>query len=64
MKDLGYGEKYQYAHNYRDHFVRENYFPEDLETTQFFKPGENPREEEMRKRLEQLWKEMKHYGNK
>lgn len=64
MKDLGYGEEYQYAHNYKDHFVRENYFPEGLETTQFFKPGENPREEEMRKRLEHLWKELKTYGNK
>jgi putative ATPase len=64
MKDLGYGENYQYAHNYKDHFVRENYLPEDLDTPQFYMPGENPREEEMRKRLEHLWKEMKNYGTK
>jgi putative ATPase len=64
MKDLGYGENYQYAHNYKDHFVRENYLPEDLDTPQFYLPGENPREEEMRKRLDNLWKEMKNYGKK
>jgi putative ATPase len=64
MKDLGYGEDYQYAHNYKNHFVRENYFPEDLETPQFFRPGENPREEEMGKRLDNLWREMKNYGRK
>ena len=64
MKDLGYGENYQYAHNYKDHFVRENYLPEDLEKKQFYRPGENSREEEMRQRLQKLWKEMKDYGNK
>jgi putative ATPase len=64
MKDLGYGENYQYAHNYKDHFVRENYLPEDLETSQFYQPGENPREEEMRTRLDNLWKETKNYDKK
>ena len=64
MKDLGYGENYQYAHNYSNHFVRENYFPEELENPKFFSPGENPREEDMRIRLDNLWKEMKHYGKK
>jgi len=64
MKDLGYGENYQYAHNYEDHFVRETYLPEDLKSSGYYQPGDNPREEEMRKRLEYLWKEMKSYGKK
>ena len=64
MKDLGYGENYKYAHNYEDHFVRENYLPEDLETPHFYQPGGNPREEEMRTRLNKMWKEMKNYGKK
>jgi len=64
MKDLGYGENYQYAHNYEDHFVQENYLPEELALPQFYQPGENPREEEMRKRLNILWKEMKKYDKK
>jgi putative ATPase len=64
MTELGYGEDYKYAHDYTDHFVRENYLPEDLKTPHFYEPGENAREEEMRKRLNNLWKEMKKYGKK
>ena len=64
MKELGYGEKYQYAHSYDENFVQENYLPEELEVPRFYDPGENPREEEMRKRLDHLWKEMKQYGKK
>jgi len=64
MKEIGYGENYQYAHNYQDHFVKENYLPEDLQTPLFYQPGENHREEEMRKWLENLWKEMKNYDKK
>ncbi|MDF1574428.1 MAG: replication-associated recombination protein A [Bacteroidales bacterium] len=64
MKELGYGKDYQYAHDYEDHFVRENYLPEDLKMKQFYQPGQNPREEEMLKRLSRLWKEKKSYDNK
>jgi putative ATPase len=64
MKELGYGEKYQYAHDYKDHFVKENYLPENLKDTQFYRPAPNPREEEMRKRLSSLWENMKDYENK
>jgi putative ATPase len=64
MKEIGYGEKYKYAHNYSDHFVQEHYLPEKLDGQQFYQPGDNPREAEMRKRLSTLWKEMKPYGKK
>ena len=64
MKDLGYGKEYKYAHSYEDHFVKEWYLPEELKEQQFYLPGENPREEDMRKRLESLWNEQKSYGKK
>jgi putative ATPase len=64
MKELGYGEAYRYAHNYEEHFVKEHYLPGELNNPLFYQPGENPREEEMRKRLERLWKEMKSYEKK
>ena len=64
MAELGYGEDYKYAHDYTNHFVRENYLPEDLASPHFYEPGENAREDEMRKRLDNLWKEMKKYGKK
>ncbi len=64
MKELGYGEKYQYAHNYEKNFVQENYLPEDLKDPRFYDPGINAREEDMSLRLDRLWKEMKQYGKK
>lgn len=64
MKEIGYGANYKYAHNYSDHFVQEHYLPDELKQQQFYLPGKNPREEEMRNRLSHLWKELKPYGNK
>jgi len=64
MKELGYGEKYQYAHDYDDHFVKENYLPDQLNNAQFYRPAANPREEELRKRLQKLWEKMKDYDRK
>jgi putative ATPase len=56
MKDLGYHKDYKYAHTYEGNFVKDNYLPEDLKGTRFYDPGNNPREEEIRKHLEGLWK--------
>jgi putative ATPase len=64
MKELGYGDRYKYAHDYAHHFVAEDYLPEGLSDRQIYTPGSNPREEEMRKRLDALWKDMKSYGKK
>jgi putative ATPase len=64
MKELGYGEEYRYAHHYQNNFVREHYLPEELDDQQFYFPGSNPREEEIRKRLDHLWNDMKSYGKK
>jgi putative ATPase len=39
MKDMGYGEEYQYAHNFEDAFVAgENYLPESLSEMEFYHP--------------------------
>ena len=62
MKEIGYGENYKYAHKYSDHFIQEYYLPDEIKENQFYTPGRNAREEEMRSRLNQLWKEMKSYG--
>jgi putative ATPase len=56
MKDLGYGKEYKYAHSYEDNFVAENYFPKGLKNNLFYEPGNNPREKELKDRLEKLWK--------
>ncbi len=55
MKDLGYGKEYEYAHQFDENFINQEYLPEALSGTAFFAPGNNSRENEMRERLRKLW---------
>ena len=57
MKDLGYGESYKYAHNYDLNFVAQEFLPEGIENTQFYKPGNNARENAQKDFLKQRWKD-------
>jgi putative ATPase len=57
MKDLGYGSNYRYAHDYEGNFTDMEYLPDQLSGTKFYEPGNNPREEELRRYLQALWKE-------
>lgn len=61
MKELNYGANYQYAHNHEGNFVDQEFFPEELSGTKLFEPGNNARENEMRKSLRQTWKERYNY---
>jgi putative ATPase len=64
MKDLGYHKGYQYAHDFEGNFVDADYLPEEIRGSKFYDPGNNPKEEEIRKRLERLWKDHYGYGKK
>jgi len=57
MKDLGYGESYKYAHNYDLNFVSQEFLPKGIENTQFYKPGNNARENAQQDFLKQRWKD-------
>lgn len=57
MKDLGYGENYAYAHDYDHNFVAQEFLPEELSGTTFYKPGNNARENAMRDFLKKRWKD-------
>ncbi len=57
MKDQGYGKGYQYSHSYPGNFIDQEFLPEEISGTKIYDPGENARENEMRKRLKTLWKE-------
>jgi putative ATPase len=57
MKNLDYGKGYQYSHNYENNFSPQEYLPEGLQGTKFYDPGNNAREEELRKFLRGLWKD-------
>ena len=56
MKKLNYGKDYAYAHNYENNFIVQEFLPEQLSGTVFYNPGNNAREEELRKHLKVLWK--------
>lgn len=55
MKELGYGKDYRYAHDEKRNFAEQEYLPEELKGEQFYDPGNNKREEEIRRRLKGLW---------
>jgi putative ATPase len=57
MKKMDYGKNYQYAHNYENNFVLQQFLPDQLEGTVFYSPQRNAREEELRKFLKERWKE-------
>ncbi len=61
MKELGYGDRYRYAHDYPGNFVEQEFLPEKISGTLFFEPGKNAREEEMRKSLRNKWKNRYRY---
>ena len=56
-RDLGYGKGYQYSHSYKNNFSKQEYLPDEIVGTTLYEPGENAREEELRKRLKSLWQE-------
>jgi len=57
MKKMDYGKDYAYAHNYDNNFALQEYLPEALSGTAFYQPGNNAREEELRRFLKARWKE-------
>ena len=57
MKKLDYGKGYQYAHSYAGNFVNMEFLPDEIKGTKFYEPGNNTREEELRKYLRSLWKD-------
>lgn len=61
MKDIGYGKEYKYAHSYSNHFIEENYLPDELEGTQYYLPTENGQEKRIKDWLKSLWKKKKKY---
>ncbi len=57
MKDMEYGKKYEYSHDFPGNFSAQEYLPDEIIGTAFYDPGKNPREEEMRKRMKAIWKD-------
>jgi putative ATPase len=52
MKELGYGDGYEYDHNAEDGFSGQNYFPDGMERQKFYRPVQRGFERDITKRLE------------
>lgn len=61
MKELGYGQDYQYAHAFENNFAVQEYLPDKLSGTVFYEPGANPSENKLREHLKKLWKDKYRY---
>jgi putative ATPase len=61
MKGLGYGRGYQYAHDSADHYLPQEYLPEELRGTAFYAPGGFGYEKKVAERME-WWKKLQEGG--
>jgi putative ATPase len=52
MKGLGYGRGYQYAHDSPDHYLPQEYLPDELRGTAFYTPGGFGYEKKVAERME------------
>ncbi len=53
-KDLGRGTGYKYAHDYPNHYVRQQYLPEEIKDARFYEPGDNGYEKEIGARMRRI----------
>jgi len=58
MRDIGYGEGYQYDPDTKDGFSGQNYFPEEMSRQEYYKPVERGFEREIKKRLD-YWSKLR-----
>lgn len=55
MEQLGYGDGYKYAHDYKEHFVKQQFLPDGAENQHFWIPQENAQENKIKERMQHLW---------
>lgn len=59
MDDLGYGEGYQYAHDFPNHFVKQQFMPDVLQGTRLWHAQGSPQEQKMADWIKYLWEDKK-----
>jgi putative ATPase len=53
-RSLGFGQAYQYPHDFEGHYVAEEYLPEALRGRRYYEPTTSGREAQIKERLEKL----------
>ncbi len=61
MKELGYGEGYQYAHSVPEGYLPQDYLPDEIADAKFYDPTAFGFEKEIAKRIE-WWRKLKEQG--
>ena len=56
MKDMNYGKNYQYAHDYKEGFVEQEFLPEEISGAKFYQPKQNATEQKILEELKKKWK--------
>jgi putative ATPase len=56
MKEIGYGNDYKYVHDFEEHFVEQNYLPDEIKDKIYYEPTEIGRESGLKKYLQKIWK--------
>ncbi len=59
MEDLGYGAEYQYSHDFPNHFVKQQFLPDELQGMHFWHPQGSPAEQKIADWMHYLWGEEK-----
>ena len=57
MNELGYGEGYKYAHDFPNHFVKQQFMPDALQGTRLWQAQGSPQEQKMAEWMKYLWGE-------
>lgn len=55
---LGHGIGYKYAHDYPNHYVKQQYLPDGLEDVKFYEPTDNGYEKQIKTHLKKINSEM------
>ncbi len=55
MEELGYHEGYLYSHDYPNHFVKQQYMPDELQGRRFWFAQGSPQEQKMTEWMRKLW---------
>ena len=59
MDELGYGQDYLYSHDFPNHFVKQQFMPEELQGTKLWYAQGSPQEQKMAEWMKYLWREEK-----
>jgi putative ATPase len=62
MKDLDYGKDYQYAHDFEDAYISQEYLPGKLQGSTYYIPTERGYEKVIKERMEQ-WRKLQESMN-